>query len=128
MTEQKQTTRTSVISTLKIEGIHSFPKVAEVFPEGANEVDFLEHPHRHIFTIRAEKEVTHDNRDMEFIYFKHRIREHLESFYHDDAYKCLYFGAMSCEMIARVVLEKFDCISVEVWEDDENGARIVKID
>ena len=41
--------------------------------------------------------------------------------------RTLEFGPMSCEMLAREILNRFDCEWVEVWEDQENGARVEKI-
>jgi hypothetical protein len=112
-------TVTSIIVTLNVEGIHRFENVEEYYEN----VDFLKYPHRHIFTIKAEKLVHHDNRDVEFILFKRLIHEFLLNWIpvKDNV---LDFGNMSCEQIARLVLEEFDCISVEVWEDNENGARV----
>jgi hypothetical protein len=39
----------------------------------------------------------------------------------------LEFDNMSCEAIARELRDYFHCEWVEVWEDDENGARVEKI-
>ena len=113
-------TKTTVIVKLAVEGIHNFPKAQEMFPT----VGFLKYPHRHIFHIKASKEVLHDERDVEFIMFKRDINEWLQLQYHDDVEGLLDFGGMSCEMIARNILEYFHCEWVEVWEDDENGARV----
>jgi hypothetical protein len=30
-------------------------------------------------------------------------------------------------MLAREILERFNCEWVEVWEDDENGARVERV-
>ena len=35
------------------------------------------------------------------------------------------FGPMSCEMIAKDIMNQFQCKSVQVWEDLENGAEVV---
>ena len=32
---------------------------------------------------------------------------------------------MSCEMIAKELLDEFKLVSCEVFEDNENGARVV---
>ena len=65
-----------IFVTFQKEGIHRYPDA----PEG---VEFLRHPHRHMFHFRVEIEVFHDDRDIEFILFK---RE-LEALYsnHDEA-------------------------------------------
>ncbi len=59
--------------TFRKEGIHKYPDA----PEG---VEFLRHPHRHIFHFRVELEVMHDDRDVEFILFN----SELEAMYDGD--------------------------------------------
>jgi hypothetical protein len=113
-------TKTSIIIKLQVEGLHNFALAKKMFPQ----VGFLQYPHRHIFHIKAAKEVFHDDRDEEFLMFKRTIFEWLYSQYYDDELNLLDFGGMSCEMIARNILEYFHCEWVEVWEDDENGARV----
>ena len=105
-----------------MEGLHFFPGANELFPE----VGYLEHLHRHIFFIEAEKEVFHDNRDKEFILFKRTIQEYLKTRFFEQESNCLNFANMSCEMIARDLLETFDLTSCIVSEDNENGAKIIK--
>ena len=34
------------------------------------------------------------------------------------------FGAKSCEMLAKEIMEEFGCCYVSVFEDNENGAEI----
>lgn len=116
-------TKTTVIVKLAVDGIHNFPQAGELFPE----VDFLSHPHRHMFYFTASKQVFHDDRDVEFIMFKRDVLSYLTSKYSDSHMRTLIFGAMSCEMLAREILDRFSCEWVEVWEDDENGARIEKL-
>lgn len=112
--------RTFVIVKLAVEGLHNWPAAREVFPE----VGFLSDPHRHIFHIEVKKEVFHDDRDVEFIIFKRDILNYLHEKYYSLEIRVHEFGPMSCEMIARDILENFECTSVTVWEDGENGATI----
>lgn len=116
--------KTTVIVKLQVEGIHCFPKAWELFPE----VAFLSNPHRHMFHIKASKEVFHDDRDEEFLMLRRQILMYLHENYFDSIEThMLQFDSMSCEMIARELLDYFHCEWVEVWEDDENGARVEKI-
>lgn len=112
---------TYIIVKLQVEGIHNFENVEEHF----DGVDFLKYPHRHTFHIKASKKVYHDDRDVEFILFNRKIRDYLKETYADENGVC-QFGGMSCEQIANDILSVFDCKYVEVWEDNENGARVEK--
>ncbi len=112
--------RTKIIQDRKIfvkftkEGIHRYPAA----PAG---VEFLQHPHRHIFHFRVTVSVTHNDRDIEFILFK---RE-LENLYSGGTMEVDF---KSCEMLAEELItyitKKYPGRSgeVEVSEDDENGA------
>lgn len=113
-------TRTTIIVKLTVDGLHNFPKAAELFPE----VSFLADLHRHMFHITAAKQVYHDDRDLEFIMFKRDILQWLHDNYYDAGTRTMLFGAKSCEMIAREIFNEFNCVWVEVWEDNENGAKI----
>lgn len=112
--------KTNVIITLAIEGLHNWPEARNVFPE----VGFLSDMHRHVFHFTLKKRVRHDNRDVEFIMFKRDVEQYLRVNYWRDDYRCLMFGPMSCEMIAKELLEYFECEYVAVWEDNENGAEV----
>jgi hypothetical protein len=112
--------RTSVIVRLQVDGMHNFPKAAELFPE----VAFLAERHRHIFHIELKKEVFHDDRDVEFIMFKKDVTDFLKQMYYKPETRTHEFGPMSCEMIARQLLNQFSCVSATVWEDLENGAIV----
>ena len=52
---------------LQVEGIHRW-KDCNIF-----DVDYLKEYHRHIFHITANKEVRHNERDIEIIQFKRSI-------------------------------------------------------
>ena len=109
-----------VIIKLSVEGMHNFPKAKELFPE----VGFLADRHRHMFTFKVCCPVTHSDRDKEFIMLKRDVIEYINSRYYNKATRVCEFGPMSCEMLAEEVLRAFNADWVEVWEDDENGARV----
>lgn len=112
--------RTYVIVRLQVDGLHNWPAAREHF----REVDFLSFEHRHVFHIEAKKEVFHDDRDVEFLMFKRDILDYLYDKYYDYERRSHDFGPMSCEMIAKEVMENFECVSVSVFEDNENGAIV----
>lgn len=109
-------TQTEIVVRLSVEGFHHWPEAKELLPEAG----FLSDRHRHMFFIEVKKVVSHDDRDIEIILFKRAIIKHLQEAY---GFPC-EFGRMSCEEIAREILEAFACSSVSVLEDNENGAVI----
>jgi hypothetical protein len=111
--------KTTVIVNLQVEGIHFWKDCP------LREVSFLQFPHRHMFHIKAEKSVTHLDRDVEIILLKRSINFYLVKMYAGEE-DHLQFGGMSCEMIAKKLLERFDLETCEVLEDGENGAKVYK--
>jgi hypothetical protein len=110
--------------TFQKEGIHCYPIAIDDPALATNDwddVSFLGYPHRHIFHFRVEIEVTHNDRDIEFIQFK----RWLESLYSD---KTLSLNYKSCEMIsdelAAIIKDKYPerQIVITVSEDNENGS------
>ena len=100
-------TQTNIIVRFQLEGFHNFPKAKELFPT----VGFLSDRHRHIFHFELEKEVFHDDRDVEFILFKREVQSYLIDEYGSNncdkngpTFSVCEFGPMSCEMIARKLL------------------------
>ena len=108
---------TNIVVKLQYEATHNWPKVAEVLPD-LPEIHFLQYPHRHIFHITMEVPVTHSDRDVEIILFKQEVLRHLRSTFNGN------FNNWSCEMIAAHLAEEYHCASVEVLEDNENGAKV----
>lgn len=110
-----------IFVTFQKEGIHCYPEAGSD-PE-LKSVQFLSHPHRHIFHFRVTIDVTHNNRDIEFIIFK----RWLESLYGDNI---LQLNHKSCEMLGEELVEHISTvypgrnIQVEISEDHENGAII----
>ena len=107
-----------VYCTLQIEGTHNWPDCPY------DEVAYLRDPHRHMFHIKAYKQVTHSNRDVEFIMLKHQIRDYIRRTYWMPKTMLCEFGAKSCEMIAKELIEQFDLVKCEVNEDGENGGIV----
>lgn len=123
-------TETFIFIRFRLEGFHNFPAARELFPE----VGFLADRHRHIFHFECKKKVNHDDRDVEFILFKRLVMDYLIDSYGDirsgedslPFYRFCEFGSMSCEMIARDLLEHFELESCSVSEDGENGAEVYR--
>jgi hypothetical protein len=108
--------------TFQKEGIHCYPR-ALTDPELAD-VSFLGHPHRHIFHFKVSIQVSHNDRDIEFIQFK----RWLESLFDGFGEGAMEIDYKSCEMLAEELLNTIcrkypnRAMSVEVSEDGENGA------
>lgn len=112
---------TTVIITLQFEAFHNWQGVKEALPNNP-EIHFLVDRHRHLFYITLEKNVSHDDRDIEIILFKRKVQDYLNS-----KYGCPgELGSRSCEMLAEELLKNFDCTTVTVLEDNENGAKVYK--
>lgn len=111
--------KSSVIATFKVEGVHRWPNC------NIDEVSYLTNLHRHLFTFKITVLVFHDDRDLEFIQFGHRVQRHLAERFYCDNLKLLNFASLSCEQLCAEVLNSFaEVVAVEAWEDDENGARV----
>lgn len=113
-----------VFCTLQVEGTH-------FYGEAPDEVAYLRESHRHMFGIRAEVEVFHDDREVEFIMMKHFLDSCLTKNYHWCSVRRLFdFGRTSCEMIATCLVGELRVkygernITVTVDEDGENGAVV----
>jgi len=104
--------------TFQREGVHCYPAAKDI-----PGVEFLAHPHRHIFHFRVEISVKHDDREIEFILFKRLLEQQYDQ-------GTLQLNYKSCEMIAQDVINFVDAkypgryICVTVSEDNENGATI----
>ena len=112
--------------TFAKEGVHCYPAAATdpMLATGDEyDVSFLANLHRHIFHFRVAIEVTHNDRDIEFIQFK----RWLESLYVNTILQLDY---KSCEMIADdlylQIATKYPNrdVWIEVSEDGENGCSV----
>ncbi len=125
--------KTEVYCTLQLEGFHNWENCP------IDEVKFLRSSHRHMFHFKCWFDVSHDDRDIEFIMQKRRVEAYLKDKYGETIkvdpdteilcgiYTTLVFNSMSCEMIARDLLETFGLSKCEVNEDGENGAVLTYI-
>ena len=117
----KQEIKQEVYCKFSIEGIHQWADCP------LTEVDYLKYPHRHNFVIQAYADVSHSNRDIEFIVLQHELSNYLKDKYFSTQHNACTFGNMSCEMIAHELLDKFPYLTkIDVSEDGENGAVLTK--
>ena len=123
----KMSTATKFIwVTFEKEGIHRYPE-ALTDPALATgdeyDVSFLGHPHRHIFHFRVSIEVTHNNRDIEFIQFK----RWLERLYSEGTLVLDYKSTemMSDDLYVHIAARyPGRAVIIQVSEDGENGCEI----
>ena len=126
LTEQANKGHKMIWVTFRKEGLHKYPAALDD-PKLATgdeyDVSFLGYVHRHIFHFKVAIEVTHDDRDIEFIQFK----RWLEKLY---AEAVLQLDYKSCEMIAddlaKVINERYPdrWVRISVAEDNENGCEM----
>lgn len=121
------TIKSEVYCKVNFEAVHNWPGVVNI--PGLEEVHYLQHPHRHVFVIRAYSKVTHSDRDVEFIWLAHQIEKHIKSTFPSYNGHALDIGSYSCEMIGEMILAHFPSVyKVSVAEDDENGAVMERVE
>ena len=118
--------RRNIWVSFQKEGIHSYPAAGtdpKLCTAGEMDVSFLANPHRHIFHFKVWIEVTHWDREIEFIQFK----RWLEGLYGKDI---LQLDFKSCEMIADDLFNRINreypgrYVRISVAEDNENGCEV----
>ncbi len=85
-----------------------------------DDVAFLRNMHRHIFHVKLGVEVTGDNREIEFFQLQRQVEEFINKTWAGTE------STTSCEMMAMVLRGRFNACLVEVSEDRENGATVIK--
>lgn len=112
--------------TFQREGIHCYPQAGhdpKLATGDEYDVSFLGTPHRHIFHFNVAIQVTHNDRDIEFIQFKRWC----QNLYADST---LALDNKSCEMMSDDLYQQIANrypdrdIKIEVSEDGENGCSI----
>lgn len=90
------------------------------WPDAPGAVEFLRSKHRHVFHVKATKQVTHGDRDIEFILFKEEVDAWVE-----DTLEGEDTSTWSCERWAVEMIQRFELSECEVSEDGENGAKVI---
>lgn len=118
--------RIFIVVTTEFQGLHNWKDCP--IPN----VGFLRNVHRHKFFVKAKFEVDHNDRDIEFFIVKEKLDNALHLLYYEGLpLAMLTLNSRSCEMIAeelyQCLIDNFDyhAYSIEVWEDNENGAEVV---
>lgn len=117
------TANADIFVTVKVAGLHSWPAAT-----GARQ--YLRFPHRHIFGIKVETSVSHDDRQIEFHDLQDRIGEIvLQMSGRAGNGELVDFGNRSCEAIAREIGVELatmfkQSFRVTVDEDGECGATV----
>lgn len=108
--------QTFIYVTTQTEFIHQYK-------DAPDEVSYLRYPHRHVAHIKIKVEVFNNDREIEFIVFKHEIERNL---------KLNLITNNSCEMVADQLLsfvqDKYGTnrdVVIIVSEDAENGCELV---
>lgn len=115
--------KTSIMATVRVHGVHCWGLAPQ-------SVAYLRMPHRHEFVIRACVRVYHTDRDVEFHTLQEYIKQDIASTWLCTNTPWQYdFATASCEKIAETIgkllgARNLTVVYVEVWEDDENGARV----
>lgn len=108
--------KTTVIIQIDVEGFH-------YYKDAPNEVNYLRNNHRHTFKIKAGYLVNDLDREKEIFICRDQVISYLKGIY---GIPC-NFEMMSCEMIAKKILEygnEYGMVWVEVWEEETGGARV----
>jgi len=106
---------TEVITFNLVEGFHQWGGAPD-------QVAFLRHRHRHTFHIRCAFPVLHNDREKEIFIQQWKIQDHIAARWGTPA----EFQNLSCESIAEALLKDLGCSWVEVLEDGQGGAKVLK--
>jgi len=107
--------------TFQRAGFHRYPAASE--DPSLSDVSYLGARHRHLFKFRAEIEIFHNDRELEF----HQVLNYCESLYKDNHLEIDY---KSVEMLADDLYLRLANrypgrhMAIEVSEDGECGCRI----
>ena len=108
--------RTVVFCSFEFEAFHQWVAAPDL-------VAFLRSPHRHMFHVRAEMAVQHNDRDIEFITLRGELVRAVKAKLVDAK---AVVGTWSCEQWAQWMVDTFALNRVEVSEDGENGAVVTR--
>ena len=96
------------------------------YASAPTEVAYLRNQQRHMYNYEVQLEVYHDDRELEFIMVKHDIDSYLAGRYEN------WTDETSCEQMAECICLYLQTkhgfermLTVSVFEDNENGAKII---
>lgn len=116
MLKKVEQMRMQIIVTTQFIAMHCWPD-APYF------LEFLRHPHRHTFHVKVGIGVDHACRHREFFIEKGKVDHLLSEFI--KLRKEHHAENFSCEEVALYLLHNIEYATwAEVWEDNENGARV----
>lgn len=116
--------KTFVYCTFQKEGYHCFPEAATDPQYKTNDIYDVSHlgtRHMHYFNFKVWVEVTHENRQIEFI----QLRRWIETLYSSGS---LELSNQSCEMMSDALYEKLSEkypgmeIRIDISEEGINGS------
>lgn len=112
-------TRQIIVKT-QFEALHFWDTIPKDHPSW-----YLKNPHRHIFHIELHFAITQNDREKEFIYYKHQVDDFLNNyFFKDPKYGIMTIETRSCEHLAELLAIEFNANWVQVLEDGEMGAIV----
>lgn len=119
----------SVGVSFSFKATHNWPEASQI---AGQQVQFLEHRHRHTFFVDVEMQVHHDDRDVEFFVLQSQVRSVVDHLYGHTWDGMVYnLGRKSCETIGLEILAELrklhpqaGDIQIRVSEDNEVWARI----
>lgn len=123
-------TSTEIEVKMSSPGLHSWSNIEDQATayNDFEDVKYLKYLHRHTFHFTLRFQVSHDDRDLEFIQVRNLVYQLLHQEFYDAEYSCLNFRSRSCEMICKEVLRVLydyksslatHCTRIEVSEDNE---------
>lgn len=113
---------TTIEANLTVPGLHYWPEPVE----GR---EYLGEPHRHLFHVRAEVAVTHDERDVEFHDLGVIMRDAIDT-YGPQSNGLHHFGPASCETLARKLFTDLEELNLNVvavrWSEDAEFSATIR--
>lgn len=104
----------------QFQGFHCYPDASKI----DERIEFLEHPHRHLFKVEVKISVHHSERELEFFLVKWELEDIIKKY-------IITTGYMSCEQHAELILEHLKEIysfnryyEVTVSEDGESDGIV----
>lgn len=113
----------SIIVKTQLEALHQWGNIPS-----EHQSHYLKNSHRHLFQIEMRFNVSHLDRDIEFIAFKQKVDQFLQNYFIRDAQSGLInLQSYSCEMLSNLLIQQYKpngCYWVQVLEDGEMGSIV----